>query len=618
MKLKLKSIKKVSFEKSRCIQVANPNGLYVTDDYIVTHNSTLTVCMNLYITVLFSLMWAPFKFFGLAPSSIFTQVYAAVSQKKASELLLEPMINILSQTPYFVRCRTSQEVLEAQRSTDTPETLAWTSSSPTSVLSFQNGANYKLISKAGGLLGQNIITGSFTEFSFFYDEGWTDEKILQFFSKLRQRISSRLKGNWMGKTIIDSSPNTMESPIDKWIWEDAPKSKKNYIATGSRWKYFGATEFPNFYNEKNEEIHTFDVAFPLFKGGNGLLPKVIETPNELTTYDPVDVLWCPKEQITANGVNSWKDKALENPIEFMRDFAGIPAGSADRIFYNPAIIENCFDNSLRNILKHITAPAEEEPEHLIWNQVKDQFFTKILDKWYFYYEPTLVRAVSVDQSTTGDATCIAMSHVESDPERIDPNTNDPLKVFVTDFTIMIIPKGGIINLDAIKYFIYDLITLGNVAVRYVSYDGFQSEASKQFLKRMGINVEYISVDKQNEPYMNFIDYVFHNRYYVGKNLHVKNNMKSIQMVKRKQTGTTKIDHMKGDLVHQDDNPWELNQIGINAKDSLDAVVGSLYLMEKHSEDFIPYKKWYRYQVKDTSDEGRKESVVNIMNKLGLS
>lgn len=172
MKLRLKSIKKVSFEKSRCIQVANPNGLYVTDDYIITHNSTLTVCMNLYITVLFSLMWAPFKYFGLAPSSIFTQVYAAVSQKKASELLLEPMINILSQTPYFVRCRTSQEVLEAQRSTDTPETLAWTSSSPTSVLSFQNGANYKLISKAGGLLGQNIITGSFTEFSFFYDEGW--------------------------------------------------------------------------------------------------------------------------------------------------------------------------------------------------------------------------------------------------------------------------------------------------------------------------------------------------------------------------------------------------------------------------------------------------------------
>ncbi len=579
--------------------------------------STMSVIINLYMTVLFALMWHPFKYFGLAPSTIFTQVYAAVSQKKASELLFEPMINLLSQSPYFLRVRTDQEVREISRSTDTPNTIAFTSSSPSSVLSFQNGANYKLISKPGGLLGQTIITGTFTELAFFTDDGWTDEKILKFFTKLRQRISSRMKGNWMGKTIIDSSPNTLESVIDKWIWEDAPKSKKNYIVTGSRWRFFKESEFPEFYDENGNEIHNFKVAFPLFKGGNGMLPKVIESEFELTQYDPIDVLWCPKRQITGNGISSFIDKANENPIEFMRDFAGIPAGSADRIFYNQKTIEACFDNKLRNVLKHITAPAEEEPEHLIWNQIRDQFFVRVLNNWYFYYEPHLMRAISVDQSTTGDSTCIAMSHVEYDPDRIDESTGEPLKVFVTDFTIMIIPKGGIINLDAIKFFIYDLMTLGNISIGCVSYDGFQSDASRQFLKRMGINVDYLSVDKQNEPYMNFIDYVFHGRFNVGRNIHVKNNMKSIQMTKRKQTGTTKIDHMKGNIVHQDDSPWELNQIGINAKDALDAVVGSLYLINKYSEKFVPYKKWNPNFIRDTSSEGRKESIGNVGHKMGL-
>ena len=44
-------------------------------------------------------------------------------------------------------------------------------------------------------------------------------------------------------------------------------------------------------------------------------------------------------------------------------------------------------------------------------------------------------------------------------------TGEPVKVFVTDFIITIIPKGGIINLDAIKCFIWDLVSLGNIKIK---------------------------------------------------------------------------------------------------------------------------------------------------------
>ena len=153
--VKLKSIKKTSFEKSRCIAVANPNGLYVTDGGIVTHNSLLTVLVNLYIAVHFALMWHPYKFFGQSPATIYTQIFAAWSQKKGSELLLEPMTQLLEQSPYFKKIRTHSEMVDISNDANIADEMAWTSASASSALSIQNGANFKLTSSAGGLLGQS-------------------------------------------------------------------------------------------------------------------------------------------------------------------------------------------------------------------------------------------------------------------------------------------------------------------------------------------------------------------------------------------------------------------------------------------------------------------------------
>ena len=55
-----------------------------------------------------------------------------------------------------------------------------------------------------------------------------------------------------------------------------------------------------------------------------------------------------------------------------------------------------------------------------------------------------------------------------------------------DFTIVIIPKGKKINLEAIKSFILDLADIGNISIGMVNFDNFQSETTKQALKRRGI------------------------------------------------------------------------------------------------------------------------------------
>lgn len=118
-------------ENCRCISISNPEGLYYTDEGIITHNSTLSTLVQLYISVHYALMWHPYRFFGLSPSTIFSQCLGGWNQKKASELLLEPFIQILECSPYFKRVRTHTDLVEASAE-EAAECLHWTTSTPTS------------------------------------------------------------------------------------------------------------------------------------------------------------------------------------------------------------------------------------------------------------------------------------------------------------------------------------------------------------------------------------------------------------------------------------------------------------------------------------------------------
>lgn len=466
-----------------------------------------------------------------------------------------------------------------------------------------------------------IITGSMTELSFFTDEGWSDEKIYKFFTKLRGRIESRMKGNYYGRFILDSSPNTLESVIDKWIWEDAVNNKMNYVVSGSRWEHY-PEDFPNFKDADGNIIK--ENSFALYKGGNGKAPAVIPDGAE-SEYLPGDVIRCPKNSVTT----SFIDMAQENPIEFMRDQCGIPSGSADRLLSDPNQIDACFTPKLKTLFTHIIADTKEDPEHLIWDQVKSRYFCKILDKWYFWYKPELPRAVTIDQSYARDCTGISMSHVERDPTRIDPETSEMMKVYVTDFTIMVIPAGGIINLEALKYFVIDLVRIGNLRITHASMDGFHSVPTLQSWERFGIKSEWLTVDKANDPYYNFIDMVIKGRWKTGYNVYLKNNMAALQMTKRakngiKDAGTPKIDHMIGDLDtsgptiwEYDERMWREAKNGVNAKDGTDSVVGTLELLNRYSTEYIPTSVWDPVAIKEKTYDTAKADVQALTKRLGF-
>lgn len=570
--------------------------------------SLLSVLVQLYLATLYGMMWRPYAYFGLAPSTQFCLFDACFTQGKASSLLMEPMMKLFEKAPFFEKVKYNDELIEAQEADPLCTKMYWTTAGKTSPVTFRGGLNVKLASDEMDIIGQTILCETFTELGWFKKAGWSDDQIFTFFAKGKQRVASRMKGNYFGRVIIDSSPYSLESPIDEWIYTEAYKSNENYLVTGSRWKHY-PKEFPRFI-VNGEEQHNFNVGFPIYLGnGKGSSAKVIEGEGELQMYDPIDIIWCPKYQETTQGIRNMLTDARLNVNEFLRDWGGIPAGSANRLLSDPQVIEDCFDNNLKNIYNSIESDYKDEPEHLIWDKIKNIFFMEIVGKWYFYREPAAARVMSIDQSVTGDATGIAISHIEYSKD----GSGNVHTEYVTDMTIVIIPKGGRINLDSIRYFIFDLIDLGNIDLRYVSFDQFQSEATKQAVMRRGIKFEYVTVDKKNEPYTLLVDAIEHGRYHCGKNLHMKNNLKSLQKVERDSGKSWKYDHMNGPLVHSSDNlDWATSKIGMNAKDCADAVAANVFLLNEHNTEISFASEW----TKDSNSNSI--SISSKMNERGFS
>lgn len=594
--------------------------------------STFTMLALLYVAASYALMRDPWKFFNKSKTTIFAICLCAVTLTKAKEIYEEPIRQLIESADFWHFCKTHKEMLDAEAElaeSDTIEYIPWSNGGAVGVFRTGNNMTWKAISNANSLLGVNILMGAMTEITFFKEagKGWTDEKIFNFFSKLKERISNRFQNNYYARMILDSSPSTLEDPIQQYMSYDAPKDPECLVWQGSRWDLYPA-EFPEYCDTENKDTinerginrkNDYEHAFQLYKGGNGKPPVVCETAGEASQYNTIDLIWCPRKQITKNGTSDFFLKAKQNPIEFMKDWAGLPAGTPDRLFYRDDWIENCFDNTLHNLYGSIIALADEEPEHLIWNQIWPKFFYKVMNKYYFYYEHDAPRVVSVDQSKSRDCTSIAMSHIELDPERLDEVTGRPLTVYVTDFTIILVPKGGHINLDAIKYFIYDLKNLGGLNIRHVAFDGWQSDPTRQFLRRAGMTVDYVSVDSNNEPYYTFYDYVTHSRWFCGKNIFVKNNMKSLHEIRRQRTGSVKIDHFEGDLNYEwEDGTWESCTAGKNAKDSTDSIASNLYLFSLYPNEFVTTKKFYRYAKIDRDYDTIREKTTDMVSKLGFT
>jgi hypothetical protein len=117
--------------------------------------SFASVLSSLFTTTHLTLMRNTKAFFGLNEATVLVQVLISFTLQKASELLLEPFVNILESATMFEKVRTQESMKKRSREFQKGqfEKIYWTTAAPTSALSFPNGINYKLASHPAQLLG---------------------------------------------------------------------------------------------------------------------------------------------------------------------------------------------------------------------------------------------------------------------------------------------------------------------------------------------------------------------------------------------------------------------------------------------------------------------------------
>lgn len=565
--------------------------------------SFCSTLITLYVSVCVSLMRDPYKYFGLSPATLLSQLLISYSLKKSRELLLAPYFNIMEASPFFekVARRDTMKEMKAEFSKRAyVDKLYYTTADPDSELVFDSGLTIKVTSSVQGLLGLSVITAVLSELAFFTDAGKSPEYIMRIYNDSKSRIESRMKGNRFGISILDSSPNSLTNPIDDYIVNDAYKDSSNYIVKGSMWEW-EPEDYENDFKTGN--------LFKVFTGGKGQPPRILEIDDPLLEDKSVDIT----KIIEVPG--SMKQYFIDDLQKSLKDRAGIPTGAADNIITDYSIIEDMFSNNLRNIYLNIYAPANESPNQLIWHQVKDLFFKNKGGNYEFYYLPTIPRVVSVDQSYATDITSIAMAHIERDP---DSESN----VYVVDFTIAIVPTQDKINLEAIGSFIKDLKDIGKINISEVSFDQFQSEVTLQNLKRDGFEVSKLSVDRTTGPYLNLISLMNRRMVHVGKNIFLKNNLKCLHLVKSGKSSSMKIDHDASRAqVIVGDSSWDKSFIGYFGKDVSDSVAAAIELCTKNF--VVPQVNWIGGPTREIGtiefDKNlAKDKTNKLLTKMGLS
>ncbi len=538
------------------LEFMNPNAEYrnlILAPFIGFGKSFAAVIITMYISVLISYMRDAKKYFNLNPATILCQALMSYSLKKSSELLLEPYFNILEVSDFFEKVHTKEGMIKRDREFEEMgeniDRIFWTTAVPTSALQFSNGANIKLISSVHNLLGLSIVTAVLTELSFFREAGKSDEYILRFYNDTKSRVESRMKGNYFGRTILDSSPDSFDNPIDKYIWTDAKRDSTNMIVTGARWEW------------EPEEFEG-DERFPVYLGGPGKPPSIVE---DINNYDTTDLLWVPAKLRTY----------FENDLaKAIKDIGGRPSGNMQKLLYDNSIIENMFEPRLNNSYLYLHVPSMLPPKQAIWDMIYQDFFRLVGNDMRFYYRPEIPRVFSIDQSENNDVTSISIAHSEL--------LKDGSMLIVYDMTIVLHPEKADINLDSIRYFIEDLVRIGNMHFSQGSFDRYQSTPSRQYIIReLDIPIRHLSVDSTMEPYRNFVSDIKAGRVKVGKNIFIKNNLKSLRVAQRKTSKSFKIDHTLGEMpdVHGD-NKWETSLIGLHAKDVTDSMAACAELLRE--------------------------------------
>jgi len=398
-------------------------------------------------------------------------------------------------------------------------------------------------SQGFGVIGEDVVAGVMDEIDSPVAPVKQKERVLQVYDATVRRFKDRFAptGYSLGKVFLVASKQDELSFIDNFI--ETMKDKPGVLVYDAK-----------LWDVKPQHIFS-GKTFPVAVGDAFRTSKVAESPEvPQLLKEGWRIIEVPEE---------FKFDFQRDIIGALRDLAGITvAGLRKRkLIAAEKFILDCFDITKENpLLKERIDIGLDDEINLI----------EYIDLSKIRTPRSVPRFLHLDISISGDSTSLSMAGIkewtQGHVEKEDGTFNIvPLPVIETDFVLELKARDGDrIPLHKTRKLVLDLRARGFHIALFTADLLLLSEDTFQILQKAGIKTESLSLDKSNQPYLDFRNLVYEKRWvcYNHKKLFA-------ELINLEQDPTThKIDHP---VSFRDGE-----EVVKGSKDLTDAVAGAVF------------------------------------------
>lgn len=423
----IKSIEYIDDDEAYCISVDAPDHLYVTKDFIVTHNTTIASIVLPYLVHWCLCLKDPQDFFGLLPGSRIAFMQMSTSEQQAKEVVFGDIKARIEHSVWFKKFPWDPTFKNQFRF----QNDIWIIPGDSAETTFEG---YNIL---GGILDE-ADSHKVTKNTDYAEQG---------FKTIYNRMSSRFEDRGF-VLVIGQMKKAIGFAARKYA--DLKRDPKAYAVRMTIWEsrgdeYFRCKEVgPHGLNPRTAvgevcgAVHKF--AYDTHR--KQILPCAIASE---PGFSNVNLIWVPEV---------YRPQFETNPETALKDLAGIPPAVGSPFI---SLVHKIHDARDRWIERYGDAsPVDPDGRIAEW----------------FHAKETLKRAAHVDigYADDGDAMGIAMGHV---PEMIVID-GERKPFIVIDFLMrMTAPAGGEIFLGDMRHVLYNLRGHFGFRLETVTLDGFQ-------------------------------------------------------------------------------------------------------------------------------------------------
>lgn len=475
--------------------------------------------------------------FGMMNNSFTSFLYFSLTQKQAEKTGFSQLRSIIDDIPYFNEhfCRNRYR---------------------NSTLDFPENIRVFYGSSTGDCIGQNMIGSILDEANFFGDSSGSDVDygdVAKLHDSIMSRQSSRYTKNGVNHSLsVVISSSTFQSSYTQQLYEKSLTDPTIKYARARLWdiKPKGTYSDEMFYvfagNEKFDPFMIDSTADLCAKLGVSLDPS-------LTIPEAVAKLSQEYRNLIDEVPVDFYNIYKSNIIQGLQDFSGLSVSSTGKLFSSRSTFESCIDSEIHSLFSKNEFTVEtcnDEPYNCIQYYLNGKEFP----------HKECPRYLHIDIGVANDAYGISCCYKHG--TKIVDGVETP--EYYYDFSLRIVPPPAPkrVSISRCHEFIKYMRDVLGLRISVISFDQFQSEASRQFLTENGFNVKYQSVDKTDTAYLFFVDCMYKNIVHFGPEFAeaIKKELFDLIWLRAKH----KVDHPSGGTAAG------------HTKDRMDAVVGALY------------------------------------------